>query len=115
MKIDFFGTENDQSKQKNSNIEEDNNQFGDANLFDNEFADLENEFQEDKLANPFGKSTTKELLAQSRKQIEEDDDLEDEIDPPGGKKMKSLAIEIDEYVDYEEQNNLANEQLNQNL
>jgi len=44
MKIDFFGTENDQSKQKNSNIEEDNNQFGDANLFDNEFADLENEF-----------------------------------------------------------------------
>lgn len=70
MKIDFFGTENDHSNKKPQQEIDD---FGDANLFENELEDLENEFKDEKFANPFGKSSTKELLAQSRKEIYEDD------------------------------------------
>ena len=70
---------------------------------------MEKEFKDDKLANPFGKSTTKELLAQSRKEIAEDDLHTDSKDGPGVNKKKNLAIEIDENIDYEEQNNKANE------
>ena len=51
LKIDFFGTEADHSKnnQRNSNElmgDSENNQFGDANLFEDEFGDLEKEFNQ---------------------------------------------------------------------
>lgn len=82
-------------------------------MFDNEFDDLEKEFNQNNVgsANPFGQSTTKELLAQSRKEIMEDDLHTKELP----KKKKDLAIEIDETEDYEMQNDAANQLLNQNL
>jgi hypothetical protein len=48
---------------------------------DNEFANLENEFnnnqqQQQKDANPFGQSITKEVLQESKKLMAEDNDLD---------------------------------------
>ena len=66
----------DSKNNQRKSEESENNQFGDANLFDNEFENLEKEFnQNNKMgsANPFGQSTTKELLAQSRKEIMEEE------------------------------------------
>lgn len=85
-------------------------------LFGDEFADLEKELEDQNLdkkgANPFGQSITKELLQQSKKEIA--DELSD-IDMKGAAKTKDLKIEIDEDADYEKQNNLAQENLNNKL
>lgn len=70
-------------------------------LFKNEFDDfdLEKEFNNnnyhDKKENPFGGSTTKELLQQSKKEIEKEG-LKDVLNDLDGKGQKKLQIEIDE-------------------
>lgn len=71
---------------------------------DNDFANLENEFnknqQNKKNDNPFGQSITKEVLQESKKQIDEEGLMNSKADKPK-KNGKNLEIEIDDNDDYE--------------
>lgn len=85
-----------------------------ADIYQNEFADLENDFnnQQPQGNNPFGQSITRELLQQSKKELAEELEQEEFL-PQKGK--KHLEIEIDENEDYEAQNNQAQMNLNDKL
>lgn len=77
-KIDFFGVDHNQPDPQTENKEQDLlNQLEAADNMEDDmdgFGDLEKEFAAmdggGKKQNPFGQSITKELLAQSRKEIE---------------------------------------------
>ena len=79
---------------------------------DDELADLEKEFDKNEQAkkvNPLGNSITKEMLQQSKKEIDQEgfdieEDFFEEKKKPGGGKM-NLEIAIDDNADYEMENN----------
>ena len=93
---------------------------------DDELADLEKEFNKNeqaKKSNPLGNSITKEMLQQSKKEIDQDgfdieEDFFEEKKPEvkaAAPVKKNLEIAIDDNVDYEVENNQANENLNNKL
>ena len=90
--------------------------FGQNNDMDDELADLEKEFNKNeqaKKSNPLGNSITKEMLQQSKKEIDQDGfDIEDDFfeEKKQGVKAaapvkKNLEIAIDDNADYEMENN----------
>lgn len=117
QQIDFFGTDINNDPILDLDNQNKDGDGSPEDLFQNEFDDLENEFNNmqmggnemvQKRGNPFGQSITKELLQQSKKEIENelndfDDDqelnLEKELDAKNALKKPNIAIEIDENAD----------------
>jgi len=91
-KIDFFGHQDDDGKIDIDQIA----------------MDFKNDVKQD---NPFGKSITKEVLQQSKKEIHADKD----VAPAAVAPKRNLAIEIDETDDYKTQNERAQQTLNDQL
>ena len=89
--------------------------FGQNDAMDDELADLEKEFDKNeqaKKSNPLGNSITKEMLQQSKKEIdqegfdiEEDFFEEKEPESKAAPVKKNLEIAIDDNADYEMENN----------
>ena len=85
---------------------------------DDELADLEKEFDKNehaKKVNPLGNSITKEMLQQSKKEIDqegfdiEEDFFQEKKKPANANPKKNLEIAIDDNADYEMENNQANQ------
>jgi hypothetical protein len=73
-----------------------------------DFDDLEKDFVHENTNNPFGKSITKEVLQQSKREVAAD--LARDTNS-----KKNLEIEIDENDDFNTQNEKAQQHLNDQL
>lgn len=93
-KIDFFGQE--QESDEDDNV-----------MNPDDFDDLEKDFVNEKTNNPFGKSITKEVLQQSKREAA---DLLRDVNS-----KKNLEIEIDENEDFNTLNEKAQQNLNDQL
>jgi len=99
--IDFFGVNNKESTPGKNE--------------DTMFDELEKDFQKENQNQPFGKSITKEILQQSKKEIAKDLGDTKKEKAAAAPLKKPLEIEIEDEENYEEQQNKIQNNLNDKL